>query len=299
MTILSLLLYVPWEAIAGSALATAGLVAGWQTNKKNRQSQEKQNALDRQRQQDAYDQQRKDALADLEAYKDYNTPLQQMNRNRQAGISPHLSYLKGAENTVQMARGATPQASPMEAPKYNSDFVQPSLNQIQEGYTKFHQNKVMQAQTDNLTANNTLIHMDANLKEANTAKILQDTARSKFDLEQAQQMKDDLILKNKLVNDKLKADTEFTLSSNQRAAMQLAINQRNSTAQIKKIASDIVAQRIQNSRNQQEIENLKQIQKNLQSEGTIKKVEADLQSSGIQKTDPWYVRLLWQGLLDF
>lgn len=66
-----------------------------------------------------YQRQREDALADWARTNEYNTPLAQMQRLKQAGLNPNLVYGKGADNISGAVRSADPKSWDPKAPAYD------------------------------------------------------------------------------------------------------------------------------------------------------------------------------------
>ena len=85
---------MPNSALAPSIISGASnLGTAWL----NYRAQKEQNELDRKYQEFMYNKQRQDAQFDWNQQNQYNSPEQQMNRLRQAGLNPNLVYGKGAE----------------------------------------------------------------------------------------------------------------------------------------------------------------------------------------------------------
>lgn len=210
------------------ALAVAGLSAGisYLTGRSNMNQQRKQNAADRQFQMNMYNRQRQDALDDWNAQNAYNSPVQQMQRLREAGINPHAFYSGGAETTGTLIRSSTPSPSPQTAPRMNEGILPQALNDALAMQNSIWQGKQMQAQTDNLKAQNALI-------AAQTANTLMSTARGKLDYEQAAAVKDYAVEQARLGNQKTEADIKYTYDQNAREALSNATN-------VAKIGQDIL-----------------------------------------------------------
>lgn len=279
-------------------IGAASLYAGHRANKKNRQEQERQNDRDRQFNWDMYERQRRDATLDAESQNKYNAPIEQMNRLRQAGLNPNLVYGKGAENTAAMVRGSQGSNSSQPAPRVDNSYVSPALGQ-------YFQTQNIQAQTDNLHANKTLLQKEAILKDASTAKIMQDTARGTFDLEQAQALRDDVIKAAQLGN--LQTETNIELSIDKNAREELA-NSSSVKLTMQKILESkldqlLKSQEVSNNPQQRELiqKQIQQIEtatKNLKTEGFLKQIEAELRSQGLSPSDPMWARLLLKMLQD-
>jgi len=101
--------------------ATAAIIAGAGTAGQgiNAFAQGKMNRKTRQWNEKMYARQREDALADWARTNEYNTPLQQMARLKQAGLNPNLVYDKGADNTSAMVRGTEAKSWDPKAPAFD------------------------------------------------------------------------------------------------------------------------------------------------------------------------------------
>lgn len=263
----------------GTLLQGAGLaipaIANWYRGMKNRNSQAEQNAKDRQFQWDMYWQQRADAKSDWAAQNEYNSPEQQMIRLKQAGLNPHLVYGKGADATADQIRSSQPGGGSQPAPKLENDFMSPAGNSMVQMMLVNAQLENMRAQTLNT--------------QASTMGIFQKTARDKFDLEQADRLKDEVfhsqILQNNLVN----AQEISTMHSNDRA------NQLQPLT-IQKMANEILQQELQRTKTDAERREIEARIKNIQNDTELKELDIALKRNGIQPSDPIYMRILAQYL---
>lgn len=286
-------IYQSWigAAIAGAA-TLAGLYTGWRTNKQNMQSQSDQNQKDRDAQLAQWQRERDQNQKDFANQNAYNNPIQQMTRLRQAGLNPHLIYGKGADQSAAQIKSATANMSNQNAPQSNTSYVNDAIATGGNAAMNVYDMRVKQAQTDNLHTSNQLMAKEGILKDANTAKVMQDTARSKYDLNLAQGLRENVITAAQLNNDKMQQDIstsktsqQFTLDANQRA-------QLSNSANVKKTIQEIVNMRQQNSTNKQQLTNLQIDQKAKEFDVEFKKLEKIRQDMGGSVSDPWYVRKL-------
>lgn len=251
----------------------------------NRQAQKEQNRDDRNFQREQYNRERQDALSDYHMANEYNHPLQQMERLRQAGLNPNLVYGKGAETTAASIRGASAGGGSQPAPQHSWD---PGLQGIaQNAINSFQDVALKQAQTDNIHQQTAVAEAEEIFKQANTAKLFQDTARSKFDLDQAHRLKDLVIEEAGLRNRKLEADTIFTMDSNQRQELVTSLN-------LQKTLQDITFDKLRMAKTDDERRILQQNLKNLQLEQHVKRAEAIAAKSGVFRGDPVFFRMLTQ-----
>jgi len=101
---------IPAAITAGASVVSQGInaVSQGSMNRKTRQWNERM-----------YARQREDALADWARTNEYNAPLQQMARLKQAGLNPNLVYDKGADNTSAMVRGTEAKSWDPKAPAFD------------------------------------------------------------------------------------------------------------------------------------------------------------------------------------
>ena len=91
---------------AGNSLAQSSM------NRKTREWNEKQ-----------YGKQRTDALADWARTNEYNSPLQQMARLKEAGLSPHLIYGGGANSISQPVRSTDTKSWSPQTPQFDGGQI--------------------------------------------------------------------------------------------------------------------------------------------------------------------------------
>lgn len=108
---------MPLPAAAIPALISAGTsvvnaISQGATNKKTREWNEAM-----------YQKQRTDALADWARTNEYNSPLQQMARFKEAGLSPHLIYGGGANSISQPVRSTDTKSWSPNAPQIDGGQI--------------------------------------------------------------------------------------------------------------------------------------------------------------------------------
>lgn len=230
--------------------------------------------------------QRKDNLADWDRVNEYNHPKQQMERLRQAGLNPHLVYGKGADTTaMSINESSMDNFNARTPPSTLGESTGNALN-------AYFGNKMRQAQTDNLYQQNEVLQQDAALKAAQTGKTLADTARSSFDLTQADRLKD-------LAYDQAMLNNQSTeIQNRQRTqAMEVELTRLEeyklaNAANVQKTYQDIISSRIQNAKTQQETKNLKVIHDNLKKDGIVKQFQAEMANEGVTTNDHIWFRQL-------
>ena len=98
--------------IISGATSIANLIAQGAMNRKTRKWNEAM-----------YGKQREDALADWARTNEYNAPLQQMARLKEAGLSPHLIYGGGANSISQPVRSTDTKSWSPNAPQIDGSQI--------------------------------------------------------------------------------------------------------------------------------------------------------------------------------
>lgn len=156
-----------WGAYAAASIDNASnVIATSNANRRTREWNEKMLA-----------QQRSWALEDWNRQNEYNSPAAQMQRFKDAGLSPHLIY--GQTNTAAPVRSSDSKSMEYRVPQFTKGTdVLAETQQI----------KLSEAQIDNLRQANKVQQQEALLKAAQTAETSMRTARTEFDLSQSQKL---------------------------------------------------------------------------------------------------------------
>lgn len=172
----------------------------------NTASQARANKQNQKFQRQQYERQRADDLAFWNMQNQYNSPQQQMQRLKEAGLNPNLAY--GSVNN-EAAKISAPNVAPArnEAPEFN---LGPAMSQ----YFDIQQS---QQQTDNLRKQNELLEIEKTLKQANVLQVLANTDLKKFDLQRGQTMLQTQLDALKASMDRNVASAQMTRDSNRRA----------------------------------------------------------------------------------
>lgn len=257
---------------AGASLIGTGIQAGATSkmNKKTRKWNEKMYGI-----------QRADRLADWNMQNEYNSPEAQMQRLREAGLNPNLVYAKGADNT------AAP-VSETDVKGWNpdiADYAGGISSAATTGIQSYQNARLNDAQVDNLRVQNTVSLQDAALKAAQIANTQQSTARSKFDLDLASELKQTSMDFARENLRKTMADTAFQISENERRSVMQSSN-------LKEAATRILQMRAQTAKTAEERSLLRAQEENVRSNTRLNALDADLKKNGIMPTDPLYMRVL-------
>jgi len=248
--------------IAGIAGAGANTFSTLSTNKAQRKWNE-----------NMYNRQREDALADWARTNQYNSPLAQMQRFKEAGLNPNLIY--GQTNNAQPVRNTDVKSWNPQAPAFN-------LGQIADQYM---QAKQAGASIDIMQEQKQKIKAEVNQIDANTLRILSDTTGKDISNKFLAQNIESQIAQRDASKVKLQTDTAIALDRNEREALRNSKNLEYTSQQILESKQRV-------AKSEQEVENLKEAKKVLIEEGNLKKIEAMHQQMGIDNsftTTEWLI----------
>lgn len=293
------------ELGVGAGLGILRMAGDIYTNHKNIEYQKWQNQQDKDYNTWLYGQQRKDNISDWNMMNAYNHPIEQMNRLRMAGLNPHLIYGKGAENVATMIRGANASAGGSRpAPRMSNPLE--GITNIPSTINSLYMGKQVQAQTDNLHEQNNVLKQEALLKQALTAKTMKETAKTDFELRQAQDLYNYVIEQAKLNNLFTGTGIEKIYAEIEAIKMNTAVTyDRNEREQLKNSADvaltwqQLLTEKQKTAKTQEErqliqaqIDNLNQVTKNAQLDEAVKAYHAKLANEGINPGDPMWARLM-------
>jgi len=240
-----------------------------------------QNRAQRKWNEKMYQRQREDALADWARSNQYNSPLAQMQRFKEAGLNPNLIY--GQTNMAQPVRSTDVKSWNPQAPAFN-------FGQIVDQYL---QTKVAGENIELMRANKARVDADTQGKEIDNLKNAKGLPYVESMLEAN--------LAGKLIDNRYKsALTTLTLNRDEREA---ARNSQGIAESIQKIInmkqqnleseSRIGLNAVQKSKLQQEISNLKETENILKTTGKIKEFELTLTELGLNpRTATYQERIL-------
>lgn len=221
--------------------------------------------------------QRKWSLEDWERQNAYNSPAQQMQRLKEAGLNPHLIYNSGSPTQNASPIGSTPNSS------WNPET--PNIGQIM---------------TSPVNSYLAMRSFDANQKliSAQTLKTLADVDTKNFDLTQKQRLADTQasIMTEVLAGKQIQ--NQATADENARRAVMQTSNLAEAAQRIAKSLSDIELQDMMKQKGNEEITSIRQMRRKIneeihqmQKDGKIKDFEIALNKAGLTKSDPLYARL--------
>lgn len=258
-------------------LAIAGIAAGAQlagqginamslgkTNKKTREWNEKM-----------YGMQRTDALADWQRQNEYNSPVQQMARLKEAGLNPNLVYSNGATSDAGPVRST-------DVKGWNPEPQKIDLAPVGSELARYYDMKLKEAQTNNVN------QLTQNAKVENDLKVLEKTmkgqtiARNDIDLKYLNDIKLNSLEALKANIKNTEARTTATLDSNQRSALTTA---QNLQIGLKRLS-------LMSTTNEVMKKNIEL----LQDRHLMNQFEIGLNKLGMTRTDEIYFRFLYKAL---
>lgn len=252
---------------------------------------------------------RSEDLADWQTEADYNSPKQQMQRLKEAGLNPHLVYGKGADATMGSVKSGSIPHSQAQAPKLDYNF-QKSISDVMGA-------QATKLQVDNLKTQNEILQAEAAGKQL-------DNQQKAFDLGFNQDVRG-----YRVENERLRIEgtrqsidakevemwlqreqNQYNRDSNSRAnekqpyevnALQLEnrlkrVTTENGILQGKNLYQQWLHEQVKMAKTQGEIAMLQQATKNAQVDGKLKEAEYTLAKLGINKSDPDYLRLMTMSL---
>lgn len=162
---------------------------------------------------------------------EYNAPVNQMARYKEAGLNPNLIY-------GQTGGGSSSASMASQPNQHEADFS--GFMNATQSYIAY---RKQQTEIDNMKSAREQMEADTTYKNAQTASVLQSTARSRFDLEQAQELKDTVIAQAKmnlsnstLTGQKLAQEIESEIAR----TGNIKQNTAESRARVSKISQDIL-----------------------------------------------------------
>lgn len=263
---------MPAPAVTAALIAGGGNLVGQgigafsqaSMNKKTRKWNEKM-----------YGVQRRDALADWNMMNDYNSPMAQMARLKQAGLNPALVYKNGADNVAPAVRSTSVDSWNPQPIQFN-----PGAS-FQAGLSAFYDVEMKQAQVDNLHEQNKILQqesvnksIDAILKTTNIERIKQLTESGRFYLGRDKSLLETTLEAARENLRKVQIGNQVTLAANERAALL-------TTQRLSEGVEKILLMRAQTGKIGVEKNYLRQVIENLKKDATMKQLDIDLMRLGI------------------
>lgn len=256
--------------VAGASLLGSGgqMIAQGKMNRKTRAWNEKM-----------IHRQRDWALSDWNMTNEYNSPLAQMQRLREAGLNPNLVYGNGATATGGDVRKT-------DTPSWNPQTpdVQGAVGNALQA---FYDVQTKEAQLGIMNAQQADIREAALLKAAQRLKVGTDTGYTDFRLNRDKGLLDVYSDTQRENLRRLRIGSDIQLQENER---RIALTAQS----LKEGAERILTARLGRDLTQKQIEQANQTIKNLKLDQRTKELENHLRELGINPSDPVWMRVLGQ-----
>lgn len=220
-----------------------------------------------------YERQRADALADWQRQTEYNSPRAQMQRFQEAGLNPNLIY--GQTNEAAPVRSTDVKTWSPQAPQFNGGSILGSYYDVQQ----------RKAQVDLLEKQNTIAIQTAALQAAKTGETLAKTAKSQFDLQMANSLKNTSLQTAEENLRKLQIGNQFQLDENERREALTAGN-------LAQAAERILLMRAQTANTNEQRAQIREQIRSIRLDGDLKQLDKDLRDKGIYPNSPWWLKTL-------
>jgi hypothetical protein len=267
--------------LGGGQLASQGINALVQSgmNKKTREWNEKM-----------YGMQRQHSLQDWQMQNAYNSPEQQMARLKAAGLNPHLIYGGGPGNVSQPVRSTDTKSWNPTAPQFDLGGAAKSAL---FGAVDL---ELKNIQKDRIAELTQVARQQALNQASQTAKNVQETAKSKFQLDQSKALQSYVLEAAKLGVKQQEANISSTLTNTQRTTQQIVTEALMQQPNLKLALADIDQRRANIAKTEEERYNIRQDTRNKERAGILQQIEIDLREKGINPNDPMYMRVLGQAI---
>lgn len=268
---------MPAPAIAAAAIAGgaqllgtgAQMYAQGKMNKKTRQWNEKMYGIQRQH-----------ALEDWDMMNKYNSPEQQMQRYKEAGLNPNLIY--GQTNEASPVRSTDMQGWKPQVPdmsgigKAGEAFAEISMRQ-----------RLMDEQIENMRQQRENMEVDNLIKTIVATGKETDNKAKEFDLGLKQELKDTNIDHAKQVLENIRTQNAVLRNRDEREA---AVN----SSTIAEAAARIIKIRAEASLIPQQRAMMAKQMESIQKDVDLKNLDIRLKEKGINPSDPAWLRILGQ-----
>lgn len=274
----------------GSVIGAIGQVASGlpqmlRTDQMNKQSQKWSERM--------YQRQFDDNVNFWRMQNEYNTPEQQMQRYRDAGLNPNLAYGMGNSGNAGSISTPTPQR-----PEFNDRVPNTSdlgMNMINSMYDL----EIKKAQTDNLKAQNTVILAEGALKKELLESTKVNTLRRQFDLDFEKESRPYSLEARKESARKLKVETDISINRDSRDAAMNASNLEDAVVRRGNMLVERARAKQSTQQSKAEEARIYQSIELLKKEGILRDYEAQLRGAGMNPNDPSWQLMVARFLDEF
>lgn len=266
------------SVLGGAIQGGTGLASTNATNKTNLQISRETNALNERLQQQAF-QQNRGMWNEANAY---NSPSAQMDRLKAANLNPNLVYGSGSvvgntSTSTPQAKASTAQAAKMMPWTGTNLGLNSAGASLQQMFMDRETMKNMAAQRGSLNSQADFTRQQAITEGMKQAETAARTARSKFDLKLAEDLRDTTL-------QAASANLHNTIGNTANTAMNLKATQQ-------RMAIDQAIAPLQRELSRSQILNLKMSTAKLIQDKNFGAFEQDMKRQGIYPNDPMWARL--------
>lgn len=257
-------------ATAAAQLASTGF---------NAMSQGSMNRKTRRFTERMYERQKSDNIEFWRMQNEYNSPRAQMQRLQEAGLNPALMYGRGpgSDSAGSINSPSSPNWSP-DAPRVDGSGLGESLS-------RYYNIEQMKAQTDNTRKLGINYELDAVLKTLDASSKEVQTARDRFELNKARELRQTSIEMANQQLRKIYQENEIALSQEERAAAMHEPNLMLAAEQVLNMKAATAKSIVDSKRIQQAIKLMKK-------DGQIRQLNIDLMKKGIYPSDGIISRII-------
>jgi len=268
---------------AGADILSTGInaILTSEQNRKNRKFAEQQ-----------AQQQRAWALEDYHMQNKYNSPAEQMERLKAAGLNPNLVYGNGATATGGNVRSTAPAQWEGKAPQIDGGAV-----------GKYLQAQMMKLQSDNLKAqNNVLLEQAKNIAADTTSKLFGADLKE-FDFNLKTQLRNNTISKAWQITKNLDTQGGLTAAqianTHERTKTEVATREPKIQAILQNVSESmqrIINMKVQAAKSSAEISYIYTQLENAAKDGKLKDIDIQMKKYGVNWSDPMWQRKAAQAL---
>ncbi|WNK14801.1 MAG: DNA pilot protein [Microvirus sp.] len=263
--------------------------------------QNHQNKVNYKRSIEMYERQKADDYSKMSAENAYNSPQQQMQRFKEAGLNPHLIYGNGTSSSTSV-HGDSPSHN---MPNMPAPQIQPDLGS--QGIGAYQNVMVKEAQTDNLKVLARVAGQEELLKAAQILNTLQNTAGAEQQFNNTKALFDGQLKEQELriqaaeqgINLNQKR-YELELSEFANKKLQTISNVQKQAAEVSKILTENARQIMENKAFPLDVKQKQELLQKTQNENLLKQIDIKLQRDmNISPGDPGYWRVFMKALYPY
>lgn len=246
------------------------------------------------------------ALNDWNRTNQYNSPQQQMQRFKEAGLNPHLIYGQG--NVAQPIRSSSGNTPDLPAPQSNVDYSQ--LMAVPSAISQYYDVSLKKQSLDNLKLQAELIAAQVADKQVDVVNKTTLGEQKRWDLELKKEQRDTIVQEMILRNQRMESDIgmnswkQYTdrerLAQTDRAldqkdvaltlqSQEVQLKRARTTADMQKVASDIATQYVQRNLMTSNMTKTDREAANLLIQRELMRVDLELRQLGLTPGTPEYI----------